>query len=145
MAAAERIVRRATVDDLDAVLMVDRMAPIGHERGTLLTQRVASDQCLVCVDRGHVAGYVVITPRTFFERDFIEFLAVSPDFRRTGVASDLLQSAVRRSSTPAIFTSTNRSNLPMRELLIKEGWVFSGQIEGIDEGDPELVFYKRSR
>ena len=29
-------------------------------------------------------------------------------------------------------------------LLVKEGWQFSGQLEGIDEGDPELVYYKDS-
>jgi hypothetical protein len=27
-------------------------------------------------------------------------------------------------------------------LLEKAGWQFSGQLEGIDEGDPELVYYK---
>jgi hypothetical protein len=30
----------------------------------------------------------------------------------------------------------------MRSLLRTEGWSFSGELDGLDEGDPELVFYK---
>jgi hypothetical protein len=30
-------------------------------------------------------------------------------------------------------------------LLEYAGWNFSGQLEGIDEGDPELVFFKDAR
>jgi hypothetical protein len=30
----------------------------------------------------------------------------------------------------------------MRRLLEKAGWHFSGELEGIDDGDPELVFFK---
>ena len=43
-----------------------------------------------------------------------------------------------------MFTSTNRSNLPMLNLLRKEQWLFSGELVGLDEGDPELVFYRSS-
>ena len=30
----------------------------------------------------------------------------------------------------------------MTELLAEAGWGFSGELEGIDDGDPELVFYR---
>jgi hypothetical protein len=29
----------------------------------------------------------------------------------------------------------------MRSLISKEGWQFSGELNGLDEGDPELVFH----
>jgi hypothetical protein len=29
----------------------------------------------------------------------------------------------------------------MRSLLARGGWTFSGALTGIDEGDPELVFW----
>jgi hypothetical protein len=32
----------------------------------------------------------------------------------------------------------------MIRLLEKAGWRVSGQLEGIDEGDPEVVYYKDS-
>jgi hypothetical protein len=33
----------------------------------------------------------------------------------------------------------------MIALLDKYNWTFSGQLEGIDEGDPEFVFYTRTK
>jgi hypothetical protein len=30
----------------------------------------------------------------------------------------------------------------MRSLLDTENWTFSGELDGLDEGDPEMVFYK---
>jgi hypothetical protein len=41
-----------------------------------------------------------------------------------------------------VFTSTNRSNDAMRALLRTEGWSSSGELDGLDPGDPELVFYR---
>jgi hypothetical protein len=47
--------------------------------------------------------------------------------------------------TKQVFTSTNESNQPMRSLLQAERWSFSGELSGLDEGDPELVFYRDRR
>jgi GNAT superfamily N-acetyltransferase len=137
-------VRRATSEDLDAVLELDRIAPVGHERGPLLTARVQAGEVILFEHEGRVSGYAVIRSHSFFGRDFVELLAVAASERRHGVGSLLLQQAVGLSSTKRIFTSTNRSNTQMIGMLEKEGWQFSGQLEGIDEGDPELVYYKDS-
>jgi GNAT superfamily N-acetyltransferase len=126
------------------VLELDRMAPVGHERGPLLAARVQSGEVTLFEREGRVSGYAVVRSHSFFGRDFVELLAVAGDERRHGVGGHLLQQAVGLSSTKRIFTSTNRSNTPMIGLLKKEGWQFSGQLEGIDEGDPELVYYKDS-
>jgi GNAT superfamily N-acetyltransferase len=120
------------------------MAPVGHERGPLLAARVQSGEVILFEHEGRVSGYAVVRSHSFFGRDFVELLAVAADERRHGVGGLLLQQAVGLSSTKRIFTSTNRSNTPMIGLLEKEGWQFSGQLEGIDEGDPELVYYKDS-
>jgi ribosomal protein S18 acetylase RimI-like enzyme len=142
MSENERIVRQATNDDLREVLRVDSAAPVGHERKELLKARVEGGECLVYECGGDVLGYLTWRPRSFFGRDFIELLAVDPHFRRRSVARDLVRSALDLASTSHVFTSTNRSNVAMRELLRKEDWRFSGELEGIDQGDPELVFYK---
>nr|WP_252091205.1 hypothetical protein [Pseudomonas sp. MWU13-3659] len=42
-----------------------------------------------------------------------------------------------------LFTSTNRSNAPMRRLLERQGFVESGVVEHLDEGDPEQVYFWR--
>jgi N-acetylglutamate synthase-like GNAT family acetyltransferase len=142
MTGVHGAVRRATSEDVDAVLELDRVVPIGHERAPLLTGRVLSGEVILFENDGQIFGYAVIRPRSFFGRDFVELLAVAVDERRRGVGSLLLNEAVRMSSTARIFTSTNRSNLHMIRLLEKEEWQFSGHLEGIDEGDPEKVYFK---
>jgi hypothetical protein len=55
----------------------------------------------------------------------------------------LLQAAIAHLRGDQIFTSTNRSNAPMQGLLASLGWQLSGELDGLDEGDPELVYYLR--
>ena len=47
--------------------------------------------------------------------------------------------------TPKLFTSTNQSNIPMQRLLATLEFARSGFIENLDEGDPEVVYFKRLR
>lgn len=77
----------------------------------------------------------------FFGRDFVDLLMVDPARRRAGIGRALLRAAVVTAGTEQVFTSTNTSNQPMRSLLRDGGWSFSGELGGLDEGDPELVFY----
>jgi GNAT superfamily N-acetyltransferase len=103
---------------------------------------VESGEVIIFERDGRVLGYAVIRARSFFGRDFIELLCVSFSSRRSGVGSALLRRAVGMSSTERIFTSTNKSNAPMTGFLEKIGWRFSGELEGIDDGDPEMVYYQ---
>ena len=54
------IVRRATSEDLDAVLEFVRIASVGHEHGPLLTARVRSGEVILFEFEGRVLGYAVI-------------------------------------------------------------------------------------
>jgi ribosomal protein S18 acetylase RimI-like enzyme len=144
MSGVEGVIRFATESDLPAVLRVDELAPVARPRIGFLTLRVQSGECHVFECQGDVVGYVTLRRRTFIGRDFVDLVAVVPSVRRQGVASALLRHAVAIASTPQIFISTNQSNAAMIQLFEKEGWTFSGQLEGIDEGDPELIYYIRS-
>jgi ribosomal protein S18 acetylase RimI-like enzyme len=134
-------IRRATSDDLGAVLNLDRGTPVGHDRGDFLTARIASQEVFIAERDGRLLGYAVLRAASFFGRDFVDLMAVAVNERRQGVGSALLESVVKASSTDRVFTSTNRSNDPMIELLRKTGWTFSGELIGIDDDDPELVYY----
>ena len=57
--------------------------------------------------------------------------------------SDSDLSVEARSSSGKLFTSTNRSNTPMRKLCDRLGFQPSGVVENLDNHDPELVYYKR--
>jgi ribosomal protein S18 acetylase RimI-like enzyme len=139
------IARQAKPTDLDAVLELDHRSPIGHNRTALLTARVDSGEVLLFESEDQLLGFAVVRKRSFFGRDFVELLTVSVSKRRQGVGGYLLQEAVTQSSSDRVFTSTNQSNSEMIGLLEYAGWNFSGQLEGIDEGDPELVFFKDAR
>lgn len=39
-----------------------------------------------------------------------------------------------------LFTSTNLSNQIMQRLLARRGWMSSGMVFGLDDGDPELFY-----
>ncbi|MBG4732089.1 hypothetical protein I4964_09615 [Pseudomonas aeruginosa] len=58
------------------------------------------------------------------------------------MASALLRQARDDCRGDRRFTSRNRSTLPMRRLLEREGFQPSGVIDNLDEGDPELVFVR---
>jgi GNAT superfamily N-acetyltransferase len=138
-------IRRAVVDDIGGILRVDHVVARGdQERAEFLRRCVDLGECLVYLDDGSVGGYVVVKPAHFFGRDFIELVMVDPARRRSGIGRALLRAALAVAGTEWVFTSTNSSNHPMRSLLQAEGWSFSGQLDGLDEGDPELVFYKKS-
>jgi ribosomal protein S18 acetylase RimI-like enzyme len=99
-------------------------------------------QCQVHIADGAVTGFVIVKPAHFFGRDFIELLIVDPALRRSGIGRALLRHALATAGTSQVFTSTNTSNHPMRSLLEAEDWSFSGELDGLDDHDPELVFYK---
>jgi ribosomal protein S18 acetylase RimI-like enzyme len=127
------------------MLELDRVVPVDHERTALLTERVHSDEVIVFGNDDQLLGFVVVRRHSFFGRDFVELLTVSSGKRRQGIGSNLLNEAVTQSSSGRIFTSTNQTNTAMIGLLEKAGWQFSGQLVGIDEGDPELVFFNAAR
>jgi GNAT superfamily N-acetyltransferase len=135
-------IRAAVPGDIDDILKVDHLAARRDlERAEYLRRTVRSGECLVHLAGSSVTGFVVIQPAHFFGRDFIDLLMVDAAHRRVGIGRALLKAALSTAATDQVFTSTNVSNMAMRCLLEDEGWLFSGQLTGLDEGDPELVFH----
>jgi GNAT superfamily N-acetyltransferase len=138
-------IRCAVAGDFDGILHIDhRAAQPDQARADFLRRCLDLGECLVYLDHGSVAGFAVVKPAHFFGRDFVELLMVDPARRRCGIGRNLLRAALAAAGTEQVFTSTNTSNQPMRSLLQAEGWSFSGELDGLDEGDPELVFYHPS-
>lgn len=136
------MIRPAGAGDLAGALRVDPLAARGdRDRAELLRASVRAGECLIFRHQASVAGFVVTRRAHFFGRDFVELLVVDAAQRRAGLGRTLLRAAVAGASTAQVFTSTNMSNKAMRSLLRAEGWTFSGELSGLDEGDPELFFY----
>jgi ribosomal protein S18 acetylase RimI-like enzyme len=128
---------------------IDNALIEGSPRWDEIHQLALGGSCLLGEDlRGDspsVVGYVAVAPRHFFGRDFISLLVVAERCRRRGIGTQLLRAAALRGTSEAVFTSTNESNGPMLELLSAEGWTVSGELEGLDDGDPEIFFYRRAK
>lgn len=59
------------------------------------------------------------------------------------MATVLLRRIEEECATGKLFTSTNASNRAMQSFCQVRGFVRSGYIENLDEGDPEIVYFKR--
>ena len=141
------LVRQAGADDLPSLVTLDpRSVALQPESGRreFIHRAVAEKTCWVTALNEIVAGYGVLD-YTFYECGFIAMLYVHQDYRRRGVGQALVEHFERMCQAPKLFTSTNLSNLPMQALLAKRGYTLSGVIHNLDEGDPELVYFKRVR
>jgi len=130
-------------DDVPALVALDPIAAWNPERRSAIAGWVAAGQCHVAHLDGQPAGYVALT-HGFFHSPFIEMLMVAETARRQGVARALVQHCI--GLVPAgekLWTSTNQSNAPMLGLLPVLGFVRAGIVEGLDKGDPELIYLHR--
>lgn len=135
-------IRQAVKKDVDTMWTFDHIAQHDEKRSHFIAEAVSAGGCWVAIVDGQVVGFVVVE-YTFFGNGFISLLYIHPDFRRRGIGIILMRHAEAICKTEKLFTSTNQSNDAMQSLLKKAGYVRSGIIENLDEGDHELVYFKR--
>ncbi len=136
--------RIATITDAEAIIAFDHVAASEPARIQFIYHQIELSACYVAVIDAKVVAYAVLNYK-FYDNGWIEMLYVHPEFRRQGIGSALLHHLVNECRTPKLFTSTNQSNFPMQRLFAMLEFDRSGFIENLDEGDPELVYFKRLR
>jgi GNAT superfamily N-acetyltransferase len=109
-----------------------------------IASRIAAGECFVAELDGEIAAYAVLHHH-FFHDGMIDMLIVAAHWRRQDIARELLRYLAGQCRSEKLWTSTNLSNQPMQALLAGEGFRMSGFIEGLDDGDPELIYHKRVR
>lgn len=132
-------VRLATETDVAALIALDSVAEHEPQRAAQIRAWCGQGDCYLAEEQDVVMGYGVLHYH-FFGCGFIEMLMVGERYRRRGVGQALITALKSHCRHPKLFTSTNRSNLPMQRLLLNAGFVASGQIDNLDDGDPEQVF-----
>ena len=137
-------IRPANESDVEVLCSLDLIARHEKARREFIKHSVASGTCFVAVAGNEVIGYGVLN-YTFYNNGNIDMLYVHSDHRRRGAGTALLRHMESHCKTPKLFTSTNLSNLAMQSLLAKFEYVLSGVIHNLDEGDPEIVYFKRLR
>lgn len=135
-------IRKAVESDVERLISFDLIAQRENERREFIRREVAFGNCYVAVRNETVIGYGVLN-YTFYYLGCIDMLYVDSNFRRSGAGAALLRHMELLCETEKLFTSTNLSNLPMQALLAKLDYSLSGVIHNLDEGDPEIVYFKR--
>ncbi|MEL5503564.1 GNAT family N-acetyltransferase [Serratia ureilytica] len=137
-------VRLATETDAAALIALDSAAEDEPQRAAQIRAWCGQGICYLAEEHGMAMGYGVLHYH-FFGCGFIEMLMVGERYRLRGVGLVLIAALKSHCRHPKLFTSTNRSNLPMQRLLLNAGFVASGQIDNLDDGDPEQVFFIQAR
>ncbi|HFU0691112.1 TPA: N-acetyltransferase family protein [Morganella morganii] len=132
----------ATEQDLAALIALDSIAVQEPQRCEAIRLWIEQKICFVLRREGKIAGYGVLHYH-FFGCGFIELLMVDPALRGQGVGSALLTALQQQCRTEKLFTSVNTSNTGMQALLLRQGFVLSGQVDNLDDGDPELFYFRR--
>ena len=131
----------AQIEDTTGIVALDTVAPTDPSRAEHIKEWVLTGDCHVARAESKLVGYAVLNYH-FFRMGCVEMLMINPASRRCGVGTALLRHLALICRTSKLWVTTNQSNTPMQKLLHKEGFVPSGVIENMDEGDPELVFVK---
>lgn len=136
------MIEKATLEHLEKVCMIDSIIIGNQSRGEYLSKSIENNDLLIAKINDEIVGFSVYN-RSFFGNSFIELVIVDPQFRRKGVAKGLIQFIEKNVPDAKLFTSTNESNVTMQKVCESLGFLRSGVIENLDEGDPEIIYFKR--
>lgn len=138
----EIVVGVAESSRLSDISAIDEIVIGNSNRHGFIKDAIAASQCLYASIDDIIVGYAIFE-RSFFGQGFIDLLIVHPDYRRLGVGKTIITYVEEHCPTEKLFTSTNQSNRPMQSLCENLGFSRSGYIENLDEGDPEIIYFKR--
>jgi ribosomal protein S18 acetylase RimI-like enzyme len=133
----------ATPADLGVLCELERDVPGSEADPDLLPDAMRAGGVIIARSDGAIAGFVLFAP-WFFGRMLVARVSVARDHRRKGIASLLLQHVMKRAGSAGLFISTNRSNTGAQRLYEKLGFERSGEIDNIDAGDPELIYFAKA-
>ena len=129
------------LEDVENIVAVDREVISNDSRRDYIKIAVEEDRCIVVKSENKIVGFLIFDIN-FFDCSFISLIIVSPKARRKGYATSLMDYFVNISPTKKVFSSTNQSNKDMQKVFIANGFVQSGVVENLDEGDPEIIYFK---
>ncbi|MEQ9265823.1 MAG: GNAT family N-acetyltransferase [Balneolaceae bacterium] len=143
----ERIgLRIATKKDKSLVVAfdyaLDKIEHIELKREEKITKAISDKECFIILAGNKAVGFILFDHR-FFDQGWIELIIIEEKYRGKGIGGQAIDLICKQSKTNKVFTSTNSSNVPMQKALAKVGFTFAGKIDGLDEGDPELFYFKK--
>jgi len=120
---------------------LDEVEHIKFNREQKILKAILNKSCFIIVANNKPVGFAIFDYR-FFDLGWIELIVIEKKYRRKGIGGQAINLLCDQSTANKVFTSTNTSNIPMQRTLNKIGFSFSGKLDGLDDGDPELFYFK---
>lgn len=137
--------RKATSNDKALVVgfdyRLDKTEHIELKREEKIAKSISNKECFLILADNKAVGFLIFDYR-FFDQGWIELIVIDEKHRGKGIGSQVINLVCELSKTNKVFTSTNYSNIQMQKALDKAGFSFAGKVNGLDEGDPELFYFK---
>lgn len=139
-------VRKATSKDLAIVVdfdySLDKDEHIKLNREEKITKAISNDECFLILVGKQEVGFVIFDYR-FFDQGWVELIIIDEKYRGKGIGGKTFDIICGQCKSNKVFTSTNSSNTQMQKALTKANFTFAGKLNGLDDGDPELFYYKK--
>jgi len=127
--------------DIARAIEIDESTVGSRERAEYIASVAKRGGLSVALIQDEIQAFCCLDHEFFFAKPFISLLMVNQSYKRRGLGGGLL-SFNECSGWSELWTSTNRSNSGMRQLLEKSRWEYCGELGGLDEVDSELFFKK---
>ncbi|WKK83170.2 GNAT family N-acetyltransferase [Marivirga arenosa] len=127
---------------VDIDYRLDKNEHIKLNREEKITKAISRDECFLILSDHQVIGFLIFDYR-FFDQGWIELIIIDEKYRGKGIGGKVFDLLCEKCRTDKIFTSTNSSNTRMQKALTKANFSFAGKLNGLDDGDPELFYYKK--
>ena len=134
---------KAQINQLDEIVHIDREVIGSETRREYIKNAIQEGRCIAIKSEYLLVGFLIFDTH-FFDCSFISLVIVKPTERRKGHATSLIEYFLSKSPTKKVFSSTNNSNKDMQEVFKSIGFIRSGMIENLDEGDPEIIYFKNT-
>ncbi|SES44639.1 GNAT family N-acetyltransferase [Psychrobacillus sp. OK032] len=132
---------KSQLNDLEEIVKIDIEVIGSDSRRKYIKKAIEEDRCIAIKKESTLVGFLIYDTH-FFGCSFISLIIIKPTERRKGYATSLMEYFISISPTKKIFSSTNKSNIRMQEVFKANGFIQSGFVENLDDGDPEIVYFK---
>lgn len=121
---------------------LDKEEHIKLNREDKITKAILDDECFIILAGKEEVGFVIFDYH-FFDQGWIELIVIDEKYRGKGIGEKTFDLICKQCKSDKVFTSTNSSNTQMQRALTKADFAFAGELNGLDDGDPELFYYKK--
>lgn len=130
------MIRLATISDFKAIQSFD---PFAGDR----SEDISENRVFAYLIGDLVCGFVSMSRAGLLGRPYVQYLAVSIEHQRKGIATALLNHIERLHPNQRLFISTECGNTHMQKLLLNKKYISAGEILMANlNGSKELYYFR---